>query len=167
MELTYLLIEVGIVIAALIFFIYKVALYRTDVQHLIWKVEEGVTKKWNGEIELKYEDQRFVRQKVEEILNENREEILNSYGMHIENTFKGVRNDYVRESVKNALENASKTLTQKATDAYIAEYLPEIMSNIDIKSVSNSLLLKVTGQILNQNTNNDEDNQLYINGGTN
>jgi hypothetical protein len=99
--------------------------------------------------ELSYKAKDGVDALIKEIVLEKEKQIIEDYSKKLNEII--VDSIQVQNSVDSAVEHLTYDLTQAASEEYVKQHLPAILANIDVKAVSNAVLLQMTGRILEEN----------------
>ena len=111
------------------------------------KIKLQTERSFSGEMKnLDWETKRFIDKLAASYVSENRKQILDLYEKSLKESMN--YQGYVEESVQKATQEATRTLIEESSKAYVKQHLPEIVKNLDVKAVSNALLLKMTGQVM-------------------
>jgi len=116
---------------------------------LIIRVNKATKFTWyNNNWEFKNEPERFVRKLIEEYCKKHKSEYMEKYSKAIEEQIN--IQTHAGGSALYNFHRIEDSVSEKVAVEYTKTHFNEIIAGVDIKAVSNALLLKITGNILDR-----------------
>lgn len=135
------------IFAFVLFVCVVIVLFRIEL--IRYKLSGAICKTFSSGIYLTEESGDHFKKVAEDYVNKNSEAILKKYEEEVK--LKITDDYFIDRLCKDVLRPAKRELQEKVSEQLIEKHLPEIIREVDVKTISNAVLLGITGKVLNNN----------------